>query len=138
MRLVRLAKVAASAEKLRLRRLARRQVLRAVYGAIGAVFALAMLASLHVAAGIGLAQLVGPGWAALIVAGVDLVIAGVFGLIAASSAPDRIEREAMQVSQEARSQMAEAAAMAAIVGPVARRAGGVLVARMFGSARRRH
>jgi hypothetical protein len=137
MRLVRLAKVAAAAEKLRLRRLVRRQLLRAVYGGVAVVFALALLASLHVAGGIALASWVGPAWAALIVAGVDLVIAAVFGVIAAGNEPDAVEREAMLVSQEARAQMAETAVMATMVAPLARRAGWRIVDRLIGGSRRK-
>ena len=50
MRAVKLAKAAAQAEKLRLQALAQRQVRRAIYGLIGAVFAVETLALGHVVA----------------------------------------------------------------------------------------
>lgn len=137
MRLVRLGKIAAQAEVLRLRRMARRQAMRGVYGAVAAVFALSLLAWLHIAGAFALAPRVGSIWAALIVAAVDLVIAGILGAIAASSSPDRIEREALVVREEARSQLAEAAVMTALVGPVLRRVGLGLVTRMIGGRPRR-
>ncbi len=137
MRLVRLAKIAAQAEALRLRRFARRQAMRGVYGAVAAVFAFGLLAWLHVAGALALTPRVGPVWAALIVAAVDLVIAGIFGAIAASNSPDRIEREALVVREEARSQLAEAAVMTAVVGPVMRRAGLGLLSRLLSGRRRR-
>jgi hypothetical protein len=137
MRLLRLGKIAAQAEALRLRRLARRQMRRGAYGAIAALFALSLLAWLHIAGGLALAQMVGPVRAALIVAGVDLVIAGIFGAVAASNRPDRIEREALAVREEARAQMAEAAVMTAVVGPVLRRVGLNLLDRIIRGRRRR-
>ncbi len=100
MRAVDLAKVAASAEALRLKRLARRQAIRAVYVVGGVLFALAAFALLHVLAYVALLGLVAPWLAALIVFIVDLVIAGVFASIALNSAPDRIEREALAVRRE--------------------------------------
>ena len=136
MRLVRLGRVAASAERLRLQRFVRRQAMRAVFGAMASVFALALLAALHVAGGLARVPAVGPVYAALIVAAVDLVIAGALGFVASRNTPDRIEAEAMQVSQEARSQMGEAAVMSALVLPVMRRAGMGVLDRMLRRGRR--
>ncbi len=137
MRLVRLGRIAAQAELLRLRRLARRQIRRGIYGAIAGIFALGLLAWLHIALALWLASLMAPVWAALIVAGVDLVIAGAFGAVAASNTPDRIEREALVVRDEARAQMAEAAVMSVVVAPVLRRSGLNLLARLIGRRRQR-
>ncbi len=136
MRLVSLGRVAARAEKLRLQRLVRRQVMRAAMAAAAAVFALALLAALHVAGGLALAPSVGPVYAALIVAAVDLVLVAVLGFLAASDQPDRIELEATRVSQEARAQMAEAAIMATVIAPVMRRVGLGVVDRLIGRSRR--
>ena len=136
MRLIQLGKVAAQAEALRLRRFARRQAMRGVFGVVAAVFGLGLLAWLHIAGALALVPSVGQIWAALIVAGVDLVLAGIFAAVAASSTPDRIEREALMVREEARAQMAEAAVMTALVGPVLRRVGLGMVTRMLGGRRR--
>ncbi len=100
MRAVDLAKVAASAEALRLKRLARRQAIRVAYLVVAVLFALAAFAFLHVLAYIALLLLVQPWLSALIVFVVDLVIAGAVASIALNSAPDRIEREALAVRRE--------------------------------------
>lgn len=136
MRLVRLGKIAAQAEVLRLRRLVRRQIRRGIYGAVAGVFGLGLLAWLHIALALWLASMMAPPWAALIVAGVDLVILGGFGLLALSNTPDRIEREALVVRDEARAQMAEAAVVSVVVTPVLRRVGLDVIARLIGRRRR--
>jgi hypothetical protein len=137
MRLVRLGKIAAQAEALRLRRLVRRQAMRGVFAAVAALFGFGVLAWLHVAGCLALTPRFGPTYAALIVAGVDVVFAAICGALAAFSSPDRIEREALLVREEARSQMAEAAVMAAVIGPILRRAGLGLVDRLIGGRPRR-
>ena len=82
MRAVRLAKVAAQAEGLRLRRLVRRLAKRAAFGAVAAAFGLAALVLLHVLVFLALVDFAGMlgFWAALIVLGLDVVFAGLFGL----------------------------------------------------------
>lgn len=124
MRTFRLAQVAATAEALRLRRLARRMAVRAVMGVVAAVFGVAFLVALHVAGGMALAREVGPVYAVLIVGGVDLVIAIIFGVLASSSAPDKVEREAYQVRETARAQLMETVALTSLIGPLARLVGG--------------
>lgn len=136
MRLVRLGRIAAQAEILRLRRLVRRQIRRGIYGAVAGVFALGLLAWLHIALALWLASLMAPPFAALIVAGVDLVIVAIFGLLAASDTPDRIEREALVVRDEARAQMTEAAVMSVVVIPILRRIGLDVIVRLIGRRRR--
>ncbi len=124
MRSLKLAQIAAQAELLRLKCFGERQVGRAVMGAIALVFLLAFLASLHVAGYFALRRAaILPVWAALIVAGVDLLIALVVGLIARSSRPGRVEREALEVRRVAQQHLVEAAAMTAVVGPVLRSLG---------------
>lgn len=146
MRSLRLARVAAQAELLRLRRLARRQAVRAVCGAIALVFLLACLTALHVAGYLALLRAgIAPLWAVLIVAGFDLAVGLVLLGLAARDVPDRIEREALQVRQAAQQQLAEAAAMTALVGPLLRSLGAkkiygltlaALTARYLGGLRR--
>ena len=97
MRTVELAKIAAAAEALRLRRIARRQAMRAAYGAGAAVFGLAVLVVLHFLLFIVLDRFVGPIVAVLIVLAIDAVAAGVLASLAFSSKPDPIEVEAKQV-----------------------------------------
>lgn len=121
MRALRLARVAAQAELLRLQRFARRQAVRAVLGAIALTFLLACLAAVHVAGFFALRRAaVTPAFAALIVAGVDLLIAVIFGLLAARNTPDRVESEALQVRRTAQRELMTAAATAASVAAVLR------------------
>lgn len=147
MRTFRLARVAAQAELLRLRRFVRRQAVRAALGATAAVFLLGCLAWLHVTGYFALLRAgILPLWDSLILAGVDVVIAVVFGLLALRDSPGRVEREALQVRRAAQAQMTEAAAMTAVVGPLLRSLGlrrlysvalAALMARFFGGAARR-
>jgi predicted histidine transporter YuiF (NhaC family) len=143
-RSVQLAKVAGQAELLRLRRRGRRIAVRAGFGVVATVFLLGALAAAHVAGAIELSQYVAPVWAVLIIAAIDLVIAIVLGILASRSAPDRIEREAQQVSEEARSQLMELATFTSLIGPALRMLGGrktyglalaALTARYLGSRR---
>ena len=101
MRSVELAKVAAAAEALRLRRIARRQAMRGGFGAIAGVFAGAVLVVLHVLLWHVLLRWVSPVQSTLIVLVVDVVIAAVFGFLASRNTPDTIEREAKQIRQQA-------------------------------------
>ena len=101
MRAVELAKVAANAEALRLREMASRQSMRAVYGGVAAVFALGVLVLLHVVAYNIMVPNVSPVVASLILLAVDLVIAGVCGLKAFKSVPGTVETEALAIRKQA-------------------------------------
>ncbi len=101
MRTVELAKVAAAAEALRLRRIARRQMMRAVFGAGAAVFAIAVFVLVHVVLYQLLVRIVTPVLAALILLAFDLIIACVLGYVAVGSKPDAIETEALMVRKQA-------------------------------------
>lgn len=103
MRTLRLARIAAEAEGVRLRAQARRTMVRAVLGLIALGFLAAAIAFGHVAVWFALRQ--GAGWAdwaaASAVAGGDLAIAVVLVLLAARSTPGQVEREALLVRQRA-------------------------------------
>ena len=120
MRSVNLARVAAQSEALRLRLYARRQVYRAVWGAVAAVFILACLTALHVAGAMALERVVEPLYAVLIVAAIDLVIGLILLLVALRNEPGRIELEALQVRRTAQQQVIEAAALTTLIGPLLR------------------
>jgi uncharacterized membrane protein YgcG len=109
MRLISLARIAAEAEGVRLRAMARRQAMRGVWGAVAAFFGLLVVLLLHVAAVVFLALAVGFGFAALIMAGVDALLLAVFAMMALRSSPGRDEREAQAISQQARAQLASSA-----------------------------
>jgi hypothetical protein len=118
MRAVELAKVAAAAEALRLRRIAKRQAMRAAYGAGAAVFGIAVFVLLHVVAYHLLLKVVSPVIASLILLGVDLVLAGVLAFLAMRNAPDEVEREALAVRKQAVLEMKRSATLMAVAGEV--------------------
>src|SRR4028119_805949 len=91
MRLFRLLHLAARAETLRWERTGRGYAIQAGFGVGAALFGLMMLVMLHLAAFewfVGTS--VGPVGGALIVAGVDLVLAGLFGFLATRSGLDPV------------------------------------------------
>jgi hypothetical protein len=120
MRAVELGRTAAQAELLRFKRSIRRQAMRGVWGAVAAVFAIAVLVMVHVIAFQLLSMAMQPIWAAVIVLAFDVVMLAIFGSIAASSKPDRIETEAREVRDRALVEMREALAVTALVSPVGR------------------
>ncbi len=124
MRTLRLAKVAAQAEGLRLRRLAHRTAFRGVYGAVAAVFAIALLVVAHFALYEWMVTYVPPLAATGIVALVDLVLAAIFGFLALRSSPDAVELEAIRVRDTARAQLTDTLTLTALIGPAMRLAGG--------------
>lgn len=123
MRLFRLLQLAAQAEALRWKRAGRGYAIQAGFGAAAAVFALMLLAMLHLSGFLWLAATeLGPVVAALIVAGADLVLAGLFGFLATRSGLDRVAVEAERVRNDALRQVGDQTARAAIVLPLVRSA----------------
>ena len=94
MRSVELARAAAQAEALYLRRMAQRQAVRGVFGAVAAVFGLAILVMVHVLIYVILIGYVSPPIAAVILLALDLVLAIVFAVLARRDEPGQIEQEA--------------------------------------------
>lgn len=111
---------------LRIKRLVRRQVFRAVFGAVAAVFALGALILLHVVGYTAMVPSLTPLQASLVLLAIDVVIAAVFGILAARGAPDAVEQEAKLVRDQAIAEMRESMAVATLVGPVGRLAGRAL------------
>jgi uncharacterized membrane protein YqjE len=102
MRTLRLAGVAAQAERLRLRRLARRMAIRAALGGVAAVFVLLALAGVHVVVVIQLADRMPVEHAVLWVVAGDMVLALLFAWLALRmSRPGPSEREARLLRDEA-------------------------------------
>jgi hypothetical protein len=121
MRLFRLLQLAAQAEALRWKRTGRGYAIQAGLGGGAAVFGLMMLVMLHLAAMAWLAETrLGPVGAALVVAGVDLVLAGVLGFLATRSGLDPVAVEAERVRDNALRQVGDQTARAAIIMPVMR------------------
>ncbi len=119
MRAVELAKVAAAAEALRVKRFARRQGIRLGLAAGAVVFLLALVAMIHVLAVVLLATIMHLWLAVLIVLVVDLVLAGGLGSLALSNKPDRIELEAASVRRQSLAEAKNAATSLATFGEVA-------------------
>ena len=96
MRTVRLLQVAAEAEILRLRYLMRRHGMRAAFGVLAAIFGLSVLVLLDVTGWQLLRMYVTAIYATLLLLGINLVIALVFGALAARSSVSTHEREALK------------------------------------------
>ncbi len=120
MRTIDLGRAAAQAELLRFKLLIKRQAMRGVWGAVAAVFAIAVLVMVHVLLFMLLSLLLPPIWAAVVVLGFDFVMLLIFGLIAAKSQPGRIEVQAREVRDRALLEMRESLAISALLNPVAR------------------
>jgi hypothetical protein len=122
MRTLRLARIAAEAEGLRLRRQAQRTATRVAIGLIALMFVGWALLFAHVAAWFWLRDSVGwgaPG-AAMAVFGTDLVIAAFLILLVARSSPGRVEMEALQVRQRALESATSSLAMTTMLVPTVR------------------
>ncbi len=119
MRTLRLARVAAEAEGLRLRRRLRAIVIRAVLAAVAALFALGALALLHVYVWLRLDPLWGPETATLALAGGDAVVAIVIALFALRTPTDRIAISAVAVRDQALNEMRNVFTITSILKPLA-------------------
>jgi hypothetical protein len=105
MRTLRLARVAAEAEGLLLRRRLRGIAIRATLAAFAAIFALGALTLLHVYVWLRVAPLWGHENATLAVAGFDAVVAVIVGLFALRTPTDRIATSAVAVRDQALNEM---------------------------------
>jgi hypothetical protein len=120
MRSLELAKIAWEAETLRLRRMARRTTSRLVMTVVALPFLLGTLAFLELALWSYVAsQFIAP-FAALILAGVNIIFAGIFLLVAVVSSDSRVEVEALKVRQRALEDVGRQLTIAAMVGPATR------------------
>jgi hypothetical protein len=101
MRSLRLARIAAEAESVRLRYSARRTAVRAVLGLVALAFLFGALVFCQIAAWYWLRASWDRPAAALILAGAELVLAAILALLAARSSPGRVELEALAVRRQA-------------------------------------
>jgi hypothetical protein len=122
MRTTRLARLAAEAEILLIRREISTAMRRAVYGAVAAVFGLGVLVLLHVLGFLALGQFAkfSPLVASAIILGVDLVLAGVFALLASGAMKDPVAAEARLIRDQSLAQIKETLTMAAVLKPAGR------------------
>jgi len=93
--------VAFDAELLRLRAMMARQGRRAAFAFIALIFALVVLALAEATGWLALRHCVESIPATLFLLGVNLVIAAIFGVLAARSSPGRMEQEALRVRRQA-------------------------------------
>ena len=115
MRSLRLARIAAEAEGVRLRYSVRRAAFRAVLGVVAVALLLGALVFGHIAAWYWLRQFFDRPAAALIIAGAELVLALILGLLAARSSPSRIEAEALAVRRRALESATSGVAVSALL-----------------------
>ena len=119
MRALRLARIAAEAEGLRLRHSAQRTVVRAILGLIALAFLFGALVFGQIAAWYWLRMSWDRPATALILAGAELVLAAMLGLLAARSSPGRIEVEALAVRRRALESATSSLAFSALADAVA-------------------
>ena len=96
-----LIKIAAEAEILRWRVLMARQARRAAFGVVAIIFVLAVLTLAEAAGWQVLGFYVPPLYATLILLGINLIMAVIFGVLAKQSAPGHAETEALHVRRQA-------------------------------------
>ena len=120
MRLFSLLRLAAQAETLRWKRTGRGIAIQAALGVAAGLFGLMLLVMLHIAALIWLARDQGGAGAALILAAVDLVIAGILGWLAARHSEDTVQVEAQRVRDDALRQVGDTASRAMMLAPLLR------------------
>ena len=121
MRTVQLAKIAAEAELVRLRRVAKRTGSRAGYAVVAAVFGLAALAMVLAAVTVLIAGSLGLAPALWIMAVACLAIAGILAWLAARSTPDVLEVEARMVRDSAIRGMRQTTSGTAVATDLARK-----------------
>lgn len=134
MRTLRLARIAAEAEGLRLQRMARRTAIRLAIGAVALVFLGCAFAIFHV--GVWFLLRVDLGWqpqtAGLSMAGFDFLVAVILLVVAAMSGPGQVEREALEVRRRAWENATSSVGMSVAMLPILR-----LVVGMMRRIRRR-
>jgi high-affinity Fe2+/Pb2+ permease len=127
MRPIRLARIAAEAEGVRLRGLVTRIVTRAIFAVVASIFLLGALTFGHFAAWygirVGLEQsfLVTTG----ILGGADLLVAIILLVLASRSTPSRTETEALEVRRRALEGIGSALSLTQMVLPVLRLVSGM-------------
>jgi hypothetical protein len=119
-RSINLLKVAFDAELLRLRAMMARQGRRAAFGFIALIFALVVLALAEATGWLALRHQVESVPATLILLGINLIIAAVFGVLAAWPSPGHAEQQALRVRRQALDAAGGALAFTAAVPAVTR------------------
>ncbi len=115
MRAGNLVKIAAEAEILRIKGMLRRQGLRVAFGLAALFFLVAVLVFASIALWQVLRMYLSPINATLVLLGINLLLAIVFGLLAARSSPGRTERDALAIRQRALGEARTSLALTALV-----------------------
>ena len=118
MRTLQLARIAAEAEGLRLRKTAQRNGVRMVLGVGALGFVLSAITFCHIAAWCRLIVSWDQPVAALIIAAADLVLAAVLALLAMRSSPRRVEVEALALRRQALDHATTSLTIPALVAPL--------------------
>ncbi len=120
MRTLRLARIAAEAEGLRLRSQLQRTAIRIGFGLVALVFLTGALVFVHV--GIWYWLRLGVGWTqqscSFAIAAGDVVLAMFLMLLAARSGPGRVEMEALEVRRRAVQNVASSLALSSLLLPI--------------------
>jgi hypothetical protein len=120
MRTLRLARIAAEAEGLRLRQRVQRTAIRIAFAIVATGFLAGAVVFAHISAWLWLRLYWESLHTALILTGVDLVLAALLALLAARSSPSRIEREALAVRRQAISRATSALAFSTLAAQLLR------------------
>jgi hypothetical protein len=120
MRTLRLARIAAEAEGLRLRQRVQRTAIRIAFAIVAMGFLAGAVVFAHISAWFWLRLYWESLHTALILTGVDLVLAALLALLAARSSPSRIEREALAVRRQAISRATSALAFSTLAAQLLR------------------
>lgn len=120
MRTLRLARIAAEAEGIRLRHRVQRTAVRGVFALIALGFLVAAGVFFHIAGWFWLRERWEPPASAMIIGGVDIVLAGLLALLAARSSASRTELEALAVRQRAVESIASTLAISTLAAQLLR------------------
>ncbi len=122
MRPIRLARLAAEAEGVRLRGMASRIATRAMFAVVALVFLVGAITFAHIAAFFELRTTLNQTFLAATgeVGGADLLVAIILGVLASRSAPSRVEREALDVRRKAVQAIGSTFSVAQLALPVLR------------------
>jgi hypothetical protein len=115
MRAGNLAKIATEAEILRIKHMLRRQGMRAAFGVVALVFLVAVLAIANVAIWQVVRMYLSPINTTLALLGLNLLLAIIFGVLAARSSPGQTEREALAIRQRALGEARSSLALGALI-----------------------
>jgi hypothetical protein len=126
MRPVRLARIAAEAEGVRLRGMMTRIATRAIFAIVASIFVLGALTFGHIAAWYGIRVSLDQSFLATagILGGFDLLVAIILLVLASRSSPSRTEIEALEVRRRALEGIGSALSLTQMVLPVLRLASG--------------